>query len=74
MYNKTDDASGEAVRKLFANLGELRSRIYQERIDSMKKIEIEESMMRAMEQFETQWRSAFVDTNNSMTFDSINRF
>ena len=74
MYNKTDDASGEAVRKLFANLGELRSRIYQERIDSMKKIEIEESMMRAMEQFETQWRSAFVDTNNSMTFDSMNRF
>ncbi len=74
MYNKTDEASGDAVRKLFANLGELRSRIYQERIDSMKKIEIEENMMRAMEQFETQWRSAFVDTNNSMNFDSMNRF
>lgn len=74
MYNKTDEASGDAVRKLFANLGELRSRIYQERIDSMKKIEIEENMMRAMEQFETQWRSVFVDTNNSMNFDSMNRF
>lgn len=74
MYNKTDEVSGDAVKKLFANLGELRSKIYQERIDSMKKIEIEENMMRAMEQFETQWRSAFVDTNNSMTFDSMNRF
>ena len=74
MYNKTDEVSGEAIKKLFANLAELRSKIYKEHIDSMKKIEIEENMMRAMEQFETQWRSAFVDTNNSMTFDSMNRF
>lgn len=74
MYSKTDEASGDAVKKLFNNLSELRQKIYQERIDSMKKIEIEENMLRAMEQFESQWRSAFVDTNNSMTFDSMNRF
>ncbi|PJO79160.1 conjugal transfer protein TraH [Neisseria brasiliensis] len=73
LYSKTDEVSGIEAKKIMDNLAELRGKIYAERNHALAKIEIEQSMMSAMAQSDSQWRSQFVDSGRSMAFDQMNR-
>ena len=73
VYNKTDESSDRKVKQLFDNLDHLRTSIAQERQDVMKKVEIEETFLRALTENDNQWRAHFVDTAGSLTFDQNNQ-
>lgn len=73
LYNKTDEVSGKALDRMFDNLSELRSTVMQERHHALQAIEVERNMINAIAQFDTQWRSQFIEINNSLSFDEANR-
>lgn len=73
LYIKLDSQGEKERDRLFDHLKTLRSTVGNERIAVMNKVNVEMTMVRAMDQFDAQWKAAFTEMSGSMAFDTMNR-
>lgn len=73
LFSKLDEQGERERTRLFDNLTQLRTKVFTERRVAMQKIEVEFTMLKAISEFNDQWRTAFGEMGYSMDFDNANR-